>query len=182
MDPKKDIVSSSINSPNYTRLVAAVKTAGLVGTLQGEWPFRVDSRKWRFRKSARRNCGSFAQARSQAKVHLSIDLARLGWELYFRLHRCGYQKGWGKGCFENRTRLLFELRHERKTEYCSNGQLWKYSQHYYLWREPEQRSLLQFCSKVELPAHKVGMKVRFENTFDFRLAFLSAIGVGLNFS
>ncbi|MFT4771506.1 MAG: putative surface protein with fasciclin (FAS1) repeats [Cryomorphaceae bacterium] len=45
MDPKKDIVSSSINSPNYTRLVAAVKTAGLVGTLQGEWPFRVDSRK-----------------------------------------------------------------------------------------------------------------------------------------
>jgi len=41
MGPKRDIVSSSVNSPNHTSLVAAVKTAGLVGTLQGEGPFWV---------------------------------------------------------------------------------------------------------------------------------------------
>lgn len=41
MYPKKDIVSNAINSEDHTTLVAAVKAAGLVETLQGEGPFTV---------------------------------------------------------------------------------------------------------------------------------------------
>jgi len=36
-----DVVSIAINSPVHTTLVAAVKAAGLVGTLQGDGPFTV---------------------------------------------------------------------------------------------------------------------------------------------
>lgn len=39
--PSEDIVSIAINSPVHTTLVAAVKAAGLVGTLQGDGPFTV---------------------------------------------------------------------------------------------------------------------------------------------
>ncbi|MHA7829944.1 MAG: fasciclin domain-containing protein [Flagellimonas sp.] len=41
MYPSKDIVSNAVNSKDYTTLVAAVKAAGLVETLQGEGPFTV---------------------------------------------------------------------------------------------------------------------------------------------
>src|SRR6478672_12749787 len=41
MYPSKDIVSNAINSKDHTTLVAAVKAAGLVETLQGEGPFTV---------------------------------------------------------------------------------------------------------------------------------------------
>lgn len=41
MYPKKDIVSNAVNSADHTTLVAAVKAAGLVETLQGEGPFTV---------------------------------------------------------------------------------------------------------------------------------------------
>ncbi len=37
----KDIVSNALNSPDHTTLVAAVKAAGLVDTLQGAGPFTV---------------------------------------------------------------------------------------------------------------------------------------------
>ena len=37
----KDIVSNAVNSPDHTILVAAVKAAGLVDTLQGAGPFTV---------------------------------------------------------------------------------------------------------------------------------------------
>lgn len=37
----KDIVSNAVNSPVHTTLVAAVKAAGLVPTLQGAGPFTV---------------------------------------------------------------------------------------------------------------------------------------------
>ncbi len=37
----KDIVSNAVNSPDHTTLVAAVKAAGLVETLQGPGPFTV---------------------------------------------------------------------------------------------------------------------------------------------
>jgi len=36
-----DVVSIAVNSPVHTTLVAAVKAAGLVGTLQGDGPFTV---------------------------------------------------------------------------------------------------------------------------------------------
>lgn len=41
MYPKKDIISNAVNSADHTTLVAAVKAAGLVETLQGEGPFTV---------------------------------------------------------------------------------------------------------------------------------------------
>ncbi|MEX1131810.1 MAG: fasciclin domain-containing protein [Flavobacteriales bacterium] len=41
MYPMKDIVTNAVNSKDHTTLVAAVKAAGLVATLQGEGPFTV---------------------------------------------------------------------------------------------------------------------------------------------
>jgi len=41
MYPTKDIVSNAVNSKDHTTLVAAVKAADLVETLQGDGPFTV---------------------------------------------------------------------------------------------------------------------------------------------
>src|SRR5580765_1683716 len=41
MFPKKNIVENAVNSADHTTLVAAVKAAGLVETLQGTGPFTV---------------------------------------------------------------------------------------------------------------------------------------------
>ena len=41
MSPLKDIVTNAMNSADHTTLVAAVKAAGLVETLQGPGPFTV---------------------------------------------------------------------------------------------------------------------------------------------
>lgn len=41
MYPSKDIIANAINSKDHTTLVAAVKAAGLVETLQGKGPFTV---------------------------------------------------------------------------------------------------------------------------------------------
>jgi uncharacterized surface protein with fasciclin (FAS1) repeats len=41
MYPKKNIIENAVNSKDHTTLVAAVKAAGLVETLQGKGPFTV---------------------------------------------------------------------------------------------------------------------------------------------
>ncbi len=41
MYPSKNIIQNAVNSKDHTTLVAAVKAAGLVGTLQGKGPFTV---------------------------------------------------------------------------------------------------------------------------------------------
>ncbi|MEA2953446.1 MAG: hypothetical protein QOJ96_2966 [Alphaproteobacteria bacterium] len=41
MYPSKNIIQNAVNSKDHTTLVAAVKAAGLVGTLQGTGPFTV---------------------------------------------------------------------------------------------------------------------------------------------
>lgn len=41
MSPKKNIVENALNSKDHTTLVAAVKAAGLVQTLEGPGPFTV---------------------------------------------------------------------------------------------------------------------------------------------
>ena len=41
MSPQKNIVQNALNSDDHTTLVAAVKTAGLVETLEGSGPFTV---------------------------------------------------------------------------------------------------------------------------------------------
>lgn len=41
MYPTKNIIENAVNSKDHTTLVAAVKAAGLVGTLEGKGPFTV---------------------------------------------------------------------------------------------------------------------------------------------
>src|SRR5918993_4750457 len=41
MFPNKNIIENAVNSKDHTTLVAAVKAAGLVETLQGNGPFTV---------------------------------------------------------------------------------------------------------------------------------------------
>jgi uncharacterized surface protein with fasciclin (FAS1) repeats len=41
MFPSKNIIQNAVNSKDHTTLVAAVKAAGLVGTLEGKGPFTV---------------------------------------------------------------------------------------------------------------------------------------------
>jgi uncharacterized surface protein with fasciclin (FAS1) repeats len=41
MYPSRDIIDNAVNSKDHTTLVAAVKAAGLVGTLKGPGPFTV---------------------------------------------------------------------------------------------------------------------------------------------
>ena len=41
MFPNKNIIENAVNSADHTTLVAAVKAAGLVDTLQGPGPFTV---------------------------------------------------------------------------------------------------------------------------------------------
>ncbi|HZN41727.1 MAG TPA: fasciclin domain-containing protein, partial [Planctomycetota bacterium] len=41
MFPDKNIIQNAVNSADHTTLVAAVKAAGLVDTLQGPGPFTV---------------------------------------------------------------------------------------------------------------------------------------------
>ena len=41
MYPSKNIIENAVNSKDHTTLVAAVKAAGLVETLQGAGPFTV---------------------------------------------------------------------------------------------------------------------------------------------
>jgi len=41
MYPSKNIIENAVNSKDHTTLVAAVKAAGLVATLQGDGPFTV---------------------------------------------------------------------------------------------------------------------------------------------
>jgi uncharacterized surface protein with fasciclin (FAS1) repeats len=41
MYPSKNIIQNAVNSKDHTTLVAAVKAAGLVGTLEGAGPFTV---------------------------------------------------------------------------------------------------------------------------------------------
>jgi uncharacterized surface protein with fasciclin (FAS1) repeats len=41
MYPSKDIIDNAMNSKDHTTLVAAVKAAGLIGTLKGTGPFTV---------------------------------------------------------------------------------------------------------------------------------------------
>jgi uncharacterized surface protein with fasciclin (FAS1) repeats len=44
MFPSKNIIQNAVNSKDHTTLVAAVKAAGLVETLEGKGPFTVFAR------------------------------------------------------------------------------------------------------------------------------------------
>ena len=79
MFPEKNIIENAVNSADHTTLVAAVKAAGLVETLQGEGPFTVfapDQR--RLRGAARRDGRDAAEAGEQGPAGQGPDLPRGG--------------------------------------------------------------------------------------------------------
>jgi uncharacterized surface protein with fasciclin (FAS1) repeats len=73
MYPSKNIIENAVNSKDHTTLVAAVKAAGLVETLQGAGPFYLPN-QYGFRQVARplRPCLN----QKQKNAHQYIDLPR----------------------------------------------------------------------------------------------------------
>ena len=73
----KDIVDNAVNSKDHTTLVAAVKAAGLVDTLQGPGPVhRVRADQRRVRRAAGRHGRHAAQAGEQGEADQGADLPR----------------------------------------------------------------------------------------------------------
>ena len=73
----KNIVENAVNSKDHTTLVAAVKAAGLVETLQGAGPFTVLAPvNARIRRAAGRHRRHAAQAREQGPAGQDPDLPR----------------------------------------------------------------------------------------------------------
>ena len=62
MYPSKNIVENALNSKDHTTLVAAVKAAGLVDTLESKGPFTVSHQRTPRSTSFRRNGAEPAQA------------------------------------------------------------------------------------------------------------------------
>ena len=77
MYPTKNIIENAVNSKDHTTLVAAVKAAGLVETLEGTGPVhRVRADQRRLRQAAGRHRRHAAQAREQGDAHQGPDLSR----------------------------------------------------------------------------------------------------------
>ena len=69
MYPSKNIIQNAVNSKDHTTLVAAVKAAGLVDTLQGPGPVhRVRADQRRVREAAGRHRRHAAQAARKEKL------------------------------------------------------------------------------------------------------------------
>ena len=77
MFPSKTIVANAVNSADHTTLVAAVKAAGLVDTLNGPGPVhRVRPNQRSVRHAAGRHRGQPGEAREQGDAHQDPDLSR----------------------------------------------------------------------------------------------------------
>ena len=77
MFPSKTIVANAVNSADHTTLVAAVKAAGLVDTLNGPGPFTVFApTNAAFAHAAGRHGGQSGEAREQGDAHQDPDLPR----------------------------------------------------------------------------------------------------------
>ena len=77
MFPTKNIIENAVNSKDHTTLVAAVKAAGLVDTLQGPGPFTVFApTNARLRQAAGRHGRDAAEAREQGQAHRHPHLSR----------------------------------------------------------------------------------------------------------
>jgi uncharacterized surface protein with fasciclin (FAS1) repeats len=70
MYPSKNIVQNAVNSKDHTTLVAAVKAAGLVETLESKGPFTVFApTNAAFDKLTKRNSGNFIKTRKSKKCY-----------------------------------------------------------------------------------------------------------------
>jgi Fasciclin domain len=126
MYPSKNIIQNAVNSKANTTLVAAVKAAGLVDTLQGPGPFTV---------FAPTSCRVFAEAREQGSGYDGPDLSRCagasdhgrpeerregGWrtgDLHDGARRADDDHGKGKGFRHHRFERPHSAHHDRR---CSS--------------------------------------------------------------
>ncbi len=77
MYPSKNIIENAVNSKDHTTLVAAVKAAGLVETLEGKGPFTVFApTNEAFAKLPKGTVDTPAQAREQEEARRDPDLSR----------------------------------------------------------------------------------------------------------
>ena len=77
MSPSKNIIQNAVNSDDHTTLVAAVKAAGLVDTLQGPWSLhRICSHQRSLRQTSGRDGRHPVEARKQRHAHQDPDLSR----------------------------------------------------------------------------------------------------------
>ena len=77
MYPQKNIIENAVNSKDHTTLVAAVKAAGLVDTLEGPGPFTVFAADQRsLQEAAGRHGRHAAEARKQEPARRHPDLSR----------------------------------------------------------------------------------------------------------
>ena len=88
MFPSKNIIENAVNSKDHTTLVAAVKAAGLVETLQGKGPFTVFAPTSCLRQVASWHGRYPGEAREQGNPHQNSDLSRRARQPQgFRLNR-----------------------------------------------------------------------------------------------
>ena len=76
MYPSKNIIQNAVNPKDNTTLVAAVKAAGLVETLQGPGPFTVFAPTNAAFAQLPPGTVEFAEAREQRSAHDGPDLPR----------------------------------------------------------------------------------------------------------
>jgi uncharacterized surface protein with fasciclin (FAS1) repeats len=75
----RNIIQNAVNSKEHTTLVAAVKAAGLVDTLQGSGPFTVFApTNNAFEKLPKGTVETLLKPENKGKTHRRVDLSRRG--------------------------------------------------------------------------------------------------------
>ena len=119
IDQNRNIVENAVNSKDHTTLVAAVKAAGLVDTLEGAGPFTVFAPVNKaFEKLPRWNRRLAVEAREQGAAHHGFDLSRRARPPDGRRHRrADPGQGGGKA-------MLKTVQGEDLTFERMNGRIW----------------------------------------------------------
>ncbi len=100
MYPSKDIISNAVNSKEHTTLVAAVKAAELVATLQGEGPFTVFApTNGAFDKLSEGTVAMLLKPENKAKLQAVLTYHVLAGNYSGRMIMKAIKKGNGKASF-----------------------------------------------------------------------------------
>ena len=100
MYPSKDIISNAVNSKDHTTLVAAVKAAELVATLQGEGPFTVFApTNAAFDKLSEGTVAMLLKPENKAKLQAVLTYHVLAGNYSGRMIMKAIKKGNGKASF-----------------------------------------------------------------------------------
>ncbi|QNK77877.1 fasciclin domain-containing protein [Winogradskyella sp. PAMC22761] len=101
MYPSKDIISNAVNSKDHTTLVAAVKAAELVETLQGDGPFTVFApTNEAFDKLAKGTVETLLKPENKAKLQLVLTYHVLAGKFSGKDIVKAIKKGKGKATFK----------------------------------------------------------------------------------